>query len=55
VGFWGWVSAVGAGWFTASVLVAIAWALLAPRKSPAEQQHEDAAQIAYLAAYRGDR
>lgn len=29
--FWGWVGAIAAGWFTASILLAGAWALVGKR------------------------
>lgn len=29
--FWGWAAAIGAGWFTASVLLAVAWGLVGKR------------------------
>lgn len=30
-GFWGWVGAIAAGWFTASILLGIAWATVGRR------------------------
>ena len=59
MGFWGWVTAIAAGWVAASILFAVAWKLAGSRifrKQPAEQQEEDAAQVQYLATYRrGER
>jgi hypothetical protein len=55
--FWGWVAAIAAGWFTASVVIATGWALCRRvfRKTPMQQQAEDNAQATYLAEYRSRR
>lgn len=53
-----WAGYIGAGWFTASVLLAVAWALAGPRifRWTPQQDLEDAEQVAYLSAWRrGER
>ncbi len=35
--FWGWVTAIAAGWFAASALLAFGWAALGRTRKPAPQ------------------
>jgi hypothetical protein len=53
MGVWGWIGVAAALSLLLSILVG---KMFAGRKSPAERQAEDAAQVQYLAAWRrGER